>query len=240
MRLDDLLIARNLAENKKEAFIVVTEGRVLVNGQKAISGAQMVSADARIDLRQSRLYVGRGAEKLAAALHAFAISVKGGTALDIGAATGGFTDVLLQNGATRVYAVDTARGKLDLKLRQDQRVCVMEQTDIRSAPEIPEKIDIVVIDVSLIPLRDILSHTMQYLKTGGSVVALLKPQYEARDKKMLHHGIVVNADDREAILNEFLAHVRVAGWQVEDWIESPIRGSKGNIEYLIHLTLLTS
>ena len=156
-RLDDFLVSRGFVKDKRVAFIAVTEGNIFVNGQKAVSPAQPVFSDAVIEVRSSSEYVGRGAYKLKAALDAFAIEVKGKVCVDIGAATGGFTEVLLQYGAKKVYAIDTARGKLALKIRTNPQVVVMEGVDVRDCAALPEKADIVAIDVSLVSLRGILS-----------------------------------------------------------------------------------
>lgn len=239
-RLDDILISRGLVDDREGAFIVVTEGNVFVGGQKAVSGAQMVDVDADIRVREDRVYVGRGAYKLEAAIKKFEIDAKGKVCLDIGAATGGFTEVLLNYGAEKVYAVDTAKGKIALKLREDSRVVVMDATDIRNLRELPESSELVTIDVSLIPLREILPHVRRFLTRGGDVIALLKPQYETRDQKILRHGVIKSARDRRKILEGFLRAAKDLGWEVRDWIESPIRGSEGNVEYLIHLKLSAS
>src|SRR3989338_4078630 len=236
-RLDDILIERGTVEDRQGAFIVVTEGNVFVGGQKAVSGAQMVDVGADIRVRESRAYVGRGAYKLEAAIKKFETDAQGKVCLDIGAATGGFTEVLLNHGAKKVYAVDTAKGKMALKLREDPRVIVMEGTDIRALKKLPDRAELVTIDVSLIPLREILPHAKRFLARGGVVVALLKPQYEPRDPKPLPHGEKKNTRDRKTILDGFLRFAHDSGWDVRDYIESPIRGSEGNVEYLIFLRI---
>ena len=235
-RLDEYLIEHKFASDKDEAFIIVTEGRVFVEGQKAISPAQMVLPSAKIDVRLSLRYVGRAAYKLEGALNAFGVSVDGLVCIDIGAATGGFTQVLLEHGAAKVYAVDTAKGKLAPKLREDARVVVMEETDIRHMERLPELADLATIDISLIGLRDILPAARRLLKPDGIVVALFKPQYETRDPALLRHGIVKDDATRAQLLNDFSLWLTENNWQVAGKIESPIRGSKGNVEYLFLLT----
>lgn len=215
---------------------MVTEGRVFVEGQKAISPAQMVLPSAKIDVRLPMRYVGRAAYKLEGALNAFGVSVDGLVCIDIGAATGGFTQVLLEHGAAKVYAVDTAKGKLAPKLREDARVVVMEETDIRHMERLPELADLATIDISLIGLRDILPAARRLLKPDGIVVALFKPQYETRDPALLRHGIVKDDATRAQLLNDFSLWLTENNWQVAGKIESPIRGSKGNVEYLFLLT----
>lgn len=233
-RLDEVLLKNGFVTATKDAFIVVTEGRVLVNGQKAISPAQLVSDNDQIEVRGGREYVGRGAYKLGAALEKFGIDVAGKICADIGSATGGFVEVLLRRGAEKVYAIDTARGKLALKLREDPRVMVMEGTDVRDITELPEKVELVSIDVSLISLRDIVLAARRLLAGDGIVIALFKPQYETRDPAILRHGIVKDDAARQVLLEDFIAWAEKNGWEITKWIESPIRGSEGNVEYLLH------
>src|SRR3989344_2582935 len=237
-RLDDILIERGVVEDREGAFVIVTEGRVLVSGQKAVSGAQVIREETDVQIKAIKPYVGRGAYKLEAALSQFEISAQDRVCLDIGAATGGFTEVLLNRGAKKVYAVDTAKGKIALKLREDSRVAVMDATDIRSLKELPDPIELVTIDVSLIPLQEILPHVKRFLAPAGDVVALLKPQYETRDLRMLRHGVIKNMRDRKRIVEGFLRFARDDGWSIRDYIESPIRGSEGNIEYLLHIQIV--
>lgn len=234
-RLDDFLIEHTFVSGKNEAFIMVTEGRVFVDGQKAVSPSQSFLPHARIEVRPEKQYVGRAAYKLAAALDAFGIKPEGMVCIDIGAATGGFTQVLLKRGAANVYAIDTAKGKLAPKLRDDPRVIVMEETDIRHIEQLPELADLATIDVSLISLRDILSHVLRLIKPDGSVVVLFKPQYETRDPTMLRHGIIKDKASRDQLLVEFIAWLGEHDWKIEGKIESPIRGLEGNVEYLFTL-----
>lgn len=238
IRLDKFLIQHGHVADKRSAFIVVTEGRVLVNGQKAISPAQFVMSADRVTVRGGDAYVGRGALKLDAALEQFKIDVSGKVCADIGAATGGFTEVLLRRNAAKVYAIDTAFGKLVPKIREDSRVVAMERTDVRDLDRLPEAADIVTIDVSLIPLENILPPVRRLLTPTGLVVALLKPQYETRDPTVLRHGVVRDKTARERILNSFLAWAGHNGWKVANQMESPIRGGKGNVEYLLELCSL--
>ena len=234
-RLDAILVSKELAADKKDAFILVTEGRVRVNGQKAVSPAQIAAEDAEIELRDADEYVGRGAEKLKAAMDLFGVSAYGKICADIGAATGGFTEVLLRRGAAKVYAIDTARGKLALKIREDPHVVVMEETDVRDLTALPDAADIAVIDVSLIRLRDILPYARRLLAPRGAVVALFKPQYETRDPSVLRHGIIRDPENRKKLLADFRAWLNSHNWRIMGEMESPIRGSKGNTEYLFYL-----
>ncbi len=238
-RLDDVLIERGRVETRDDAFVKVTEGLVFVDGQKAVSPAQLIWPDAKIEIRGKPEYVGRGAFKLEAALKKFGVDVSGKICADIGAATGGFTEVLLKYGAKKVYAIDTARGKLAPKLRGDSRVVVMEKTDIRDLESLPDPIEIATIDVSLIPLQDILSRMQAgLLSPKGRVIALFKPQYQTRDRKLLRRGIVTDTHAREKLLEIFLQWAEERGWKIKETMESPIRGNEGNLEYLLWLQLL--
>lgn len=234
-RLDECLIEQEIVISNEEAFVMVTEGRVFVNGQKAVSPAQIVSADAHVEVREGAKYVGRGALKLKSALEKFGIGVQGKICADIGAATGGFTQVLLEAGAKRVYAIDTARGKLALQLRDDPAVVVMEKTDVRDVKELPELLNYATIDVSLVSLRDILPHVSRFLLPEGEVIALFKPQYETRDPKALVRGVIKDRRIREKLLRDFMEWAGENGWEIKEWMESPIRGSEGNGEYLFYL-----
>ncbi|RJQ37781.1 TlyA family RNA methyltransferase [Candidatus Parcubacteria bacterium] len=235
-RLDAILIGEHGVPDANAAFVLVTEGRVFINGQKAVSPAQTVAGNATVEVRQPRAYVGRAAYKLEAALEHFGISVDGMIAADVGAATGGFVEVLVKRGAKKVYAIDTARGKLDLKIREHPRVFVMEGTDARAIDRLPDPIDIVSMDVSLISLRQMLGPVRQWLAPDASVIVLLKPQYEAEPGE-LKHGIVRLDAARERIVRDFRAWCSANGWQERGMIESPIRGTEGNIEYLFWLQL---
>lgn len=236
-RLDDILIEKKLVVDKKDAFVKVTEGAVFVDGQKAVSPAQLFLPEAKIKVREARKYVGRGAYKLEAALNNFLIDVQDKICADIGAATGGFTEILLLNGAKKVYAIDTARGKLALKIRENPRVVVLEDKDIRHLAGLPDKIDIATMDVSLISLRNILPYVKKLLAENGEAITLFKPQYETRDPSILHHGVIKDDTSREELLQDFLTWLPENGWKTKKYIESPIRGDKGNKEYLLHLKI---
>ncbi len=234
-RLDDVLIADGRARDRADAFIIVTEGRVFVDGQKAVSPAQWIGAGAVVTVRGGDEYVGRGAHKLAGALERFGVDLAGKICLDIGAATGGFTEVMLKAGALKVYAIDTARGKLALKLREDSRVIVMEGTNALYLDALPERADFASVDVSLTSLRHVLPALARFLKPGGSAALLFKPQYETRDPRVLKNGVVRDDAARRALLEDFIAFARQAGWDVVEWMESPIKGSTGNTEYLLYM-----
>ncbi len=235
-RLDEILLETDMVLSKEEAFIVVTEGKIFVDGQKAISPGQPVNPDSKIELRRGREFVGRGALKLKGALEQFKIDVTGKVCVDIGASTGGFTQILLRAGAKKVYAIDTTRGKLDLKLRTDPRVVVMENTDVRDVQSLPDQVQCVTIDISLIPLENILSRIAgHFLQKGTEIIALFKPQYQTRDQADLKHGIIIDDTVRQRLLHDFLTWVEENGFEIIDQMKSPIQGSEGNIEYLLHL-----
>lgn len=234
-RLDERLLETEAARDACDAFVIVTEGRVFVNGQKAIAPGQLISDTDAVEVHKPREYVGRGAYKLEAALERFSVKVTGKICTDIGAATGGFTEVLLKHGAKKVYAIDAGRGKLDLKLRQDLRVITLEETNALTMPPPAEAIDAVTIDVSFTSLRLILPKIVAWLSEKGSVIALFKPQYEIKDKSKLRHGIVEDADVREEAIRDFRSWLRENGWLELGFMESPIRGGEGNVEYLFHL-----
>lgn len=236
-RLDEILIEKSIASDREDAFVKVTEGLIFVDGQKAVSPAQPVDTKAKIEARGKSPYVGRGAFKLEAALQKFRISPAGKTCADIGSATGGFVEILLKYGAKKVYAIDTARGKLALKLREDPRVAVMEETDVRNIESLPEPVEIATIDVSLIPLEEILPRVRRLLSQKGEIIALFKPQYQTRDPKILKRGVVRDAAWRERLLENFLQWAEERGWKVKGTMKSPIRGSEGNVEYLLWLRL---
>lgn len=230
-----MLIEKGFVKERHEAFVAVTEGRVFVDGQKAVSPAQPVVPEAEIQVRNVREYVGRGAYKLAAALKEFRIDVKNKMCADIGSATGGFTEVLLKSGAKKVYAIDTARGKLAPKVREDPRVVVREGEDIRDIPSLPDSIDCVTVDVSLLRLEELLLAIKKILGNHGIIIALFKPQYQARDSTMLRHGIVKSDAIREKLFSRFQEWTKENGWRIIHMMQSPIRGDKGNTEFLIYL-----
>jgi len=216
-------------------------GEVYLNGQKASKAGLPVADEALLEVKGPGLpYVGRGGLKLAKALQEFKIEVKGKTAIDIGASTGGFTDCLLQQGAATVYAVDVGYGQLDWKLRRDPRVKVMERTNARYLTFADlgldtSNIDLAVIDVSFISLDKILPAAYGLLAGGGVVIALIKPQFEAGKADVGKGGIVRSEAVRSAVVEKVQQVAREIGFSVEGLIQSPIEGADGNVEYLIYL-----
>ncbi len=237
-RLDQLLVDRGLAESRSQAQRLIMAGLVYADGQKADKPGHSLRANAALEVRERLPWVSRGGLKLAGALEAFPFDPDGAVALDIGASTGGFTDVLLHHGARKVYAVDVGHGQLHWKLRQDARVVNLEKTHARLlSPElVPEPVDALVIDTSFISLTRVLPHGWALLREGGWCVALIKPQFEV-GPKWLRKGVVRDAQARQAAVDAVLAFVRgeLAGAEIAGVVESPIHGPKGNVEYLLGL-----
>jgi 23S rRNA (cytidine1920-2'-O)/16S rRNA (cytidine1409-2'-O)-methyltransferase len=213
------------------------EGRVSVDGVPATKAGQNVGPDARIEIARPRRFVSRGGEKLDQALTFFEVNVLDVEALDVGASTGGFTDCLLQRGARSVTAVDVGYGQLDWQLRNDSRVKVMERTNFRHLPEdaFREGFDLIVVDASFISLRTILARAVAYLRENGSVVALVKPQFEAGRDRVSTGGVVSDRETHRAVVHELRAAAAGFGLVPAALTESPLRGPAGNREFLILL-----
>ena len=237
IRLDQLVLDKGLAPSRERARALILAGQVLIDGTAATKAGTAVDADARIELlAPDHPYVGRGGVKLAHALDTFRIEVDHRDALDIGASTGGFTDVLLQRGATRVVALDVGHGQLDWTLRNDRRVVVLEHFNARhlTVDALPGPVDIVTIDVSFISLRQILPVLPPLLRAGADVVALVKPQFEA-GRAEVKKGIVRDPAIHARVLGEVSAAAAGVGLTPVGSIPSPITGQKGNVEFLLHL-----
>lgn len=242
IRLDVLLVERGLTSSRERARAIILAGQVRVAGQTVSKAGTLVSDDADVQLAApEHPYVSRGGVKLAAALDVFGTDVTGRLGLDIGASTGGFTDVLLQRGAARVVAVDVGHGQLDWKLRNDPRVIVIERVNARAltADQLPQDargFGIVTIDVSFISLRHILPVVPPLLDEGGDVIALVKPQFEAGRAEVGKGGIVRDPDVHARVVGEVVAAADTLGLRRSGLIESPIAGMEGNREFLLHLT----
>ena len=237
-RLDVALFERGLAKSREEAHALVLAGQVYLGEVKAEKAGQFVTEDAQIIVRGDTCpFVSRGGYKLQKAMQTFPILLEGKTCADIGASTGGFTDCMLQNGAKKVYAIDVGYGQLDWKLRSDERVAVLERTNARFMEPawFEGGLDFASIDVSFISLDKILPPLFQCLKDGGQVVALIKPQFEAGKNKVGKHGVVSEADTHIEVIDRILGVARDAGFCVSGLSYSPIRGPKGNIEFLVFL-----
>ena len=237
-RLDVLLVKRNLAESREKAKAVIMSGIVYVDGQKEDKAGSMFDETANVEVRGTTLkYVSRGGLKLEKAMTTFGLKLDGCICADIGASTGGFTDCMLQNGATKVYAVDVGYGQLDWKLRSDERVVCMERTNARylDRDQIPDELDFASIDVSFISLKLILPAVHRVLKEGGHVACLIKPQFEAGREKVGKKGVVRDPAVHQEVLEHFLIHAKENHFTVLGITYSPIRGPEGNIEYLGYL-----
>ncbi len=236
-RLDSLLVARGLVETRSRAQAMVMAGSVLVNGGRATRPAKLVPEDSAIELVSRMPYVSRGGLKLAYALDEFGVNPTGLVALDIGASTGGFTDCLLQHGASRVYAVDVGYGQLDYRLRQDPRVVVMERVNARKKFELPEKADIAVIDVSFISLTKVVPGVAEHLRKPGLMVVLLKPQFEGGREEVGKGGVIRDPQVHARILGRFVAWLADNRFVLGGLTASPILGDSGNREFLLTFTV---
>ena len=238
LRLDTLVVDRGLASSRERARALILAGQVCVNGRTAEKAGTAVPSDADVTLlRPDHPYVGRGGVKLAHALDTFAIPVLGRGALDIGASTGGFTDVLLQRGATRVIALDVGHGQLDWKLRNDSRVVVIERLNARTLQpsDLPGPVDLVTIDVSFISLRQIFFRVPPLLGRGADVIALVKPQFEAGRKEVGRKGVIRDPRVQERVVAEATEAAAEVGLIRVAMTESPITGEAGNREFFLHL-----
>ncbi len=237
IRLDHLVTDRGLAPSRERARALILAAQVTVDGSIVSKAGALVEPDAAIALvAPDHPYVGRGGLKLAHALDTFRIDVRGREALDVGASTGGFTDVLLQRGASRVVALDVGHGQLDWTLRNDPRVVVIEHFNARSLTpgDLPGPVDVVVIDVSFISLRQILPVVPPLLRPGADIVALVKPQFEA-GRREVRKGVIHDAAVHTRVLEEIRLAAAAVGLTQTASTPSPITGQKGNVEFLLHL-----
>ena len=236
IRLDQLVLDKGLAPSRERAKAVVLAGLVSVNGEVVTKAGTMVDPAADVTLQApDHPYVGRGGLKLAHALDTFGIAVAGREALDVGASTGGFTDVLLQRGAVRVVALDVGHGQLDWRLRNDPRVVVIEHFNARrlSPADLPARAGIVTVDVSFISLRHILPVIPPVLEDGGDIVTLIKPQFEA-GRSEVRDGIIKDPAVHTRVIEEVAAAGAEVGLRRVGVIPSPVTGQKGNVEFLLH------
>lgn len=235
-RLDLLLVERGSFPSREKARAAVMAGDVYADGQISDKPGTLVDEESVIEIRGDRCpYVGRGGLKLKKAVDRFGLSLTGLVAADFGASTGGFTDCMLQEGAARVYAADVGYGQLDYRLRTDPRVVVMERVNIRylEPGAIPEAVDLVTVDVSFISLSLILPVADRILRDGGTVVCLVKPQFEAGRESVGKHGLVKDKQVHRAVLEKVETIGTSLGWRAEGVTHSPMTGAKGNIEYLL-------
>ncbi len=238
-RLDKLLVDRGLVESREKAKALIMAGRVLVDGKKITKAGTKVRVDASLQVEEDLPYVSRGGLKLEKALDYFKIDVSGLVCVDVGASTGGFTDCLLQKGAKRVYAIDVGYGQLHWRLRNDPRVVNIEKTNIRYMPRerIPEKVDFVCVDVSFISLEKVLPKVKELLHPSGVAVCLVKPQFEVGPERVSRGGIVREERYRLEAVDRVKRCAESLGFKVIGVVESPIKGAKGNVEYLMAMVL---
>ncbi len=237
IRLDHAMVERGLCETRSKAKAMIMAGDVMVNAQKEMRAGRPVAEKDEISLKVKPRFVSRGGEKMEGALSTFGIDVTGMTAADFGSSTGGFTDCLLQRGATKVYAIDVGYGILDERIRTDARVVSMERTNARYVDALPEPIDIVVIDVSFISLNLMFPAVKHVLAPNGICVPLIKPQFEAGPENIGKRGVVRDPDVHEMVLRKVLGFAHDHGFTPRGLIASPLRGPNGNIEFLAYLTL---
>jgi 23S rRNA (cytidine1920-2'-O)/16S rRNA (cytidine1409-2'-O)-methyltransferase len=234
-RIDLLLVERKMAGSREKAHAMVLAGDVSVGDEVVAKPATLVPDDAPIKLRQKPAFVSRGGTKLEHALEHFSIDVSGMVAMDVGASTGGFTDCLLKRGAARVYAVDVGYGQLDYRLRVDPKVTVMERVNARYLFALPEKVDLITMDVSFISLKKVIPTVAQLAKPGGSTVCLVKPQFEAGRSQVEKGGLVKDPGVHAQVLGDFISWVIEAGYRLCGLTPSPILGAAGNREFFVLL-----
>lgn len=234
-RLDQLLVDKGLAGSKNKAQALIMAGLVFVNGHISDKPGRSIPEDTHIVVKEAFPYVSRGALKLEKAYQEFAINFVGKTVCDIGSSTGGFTDFAIQNGAKKVFAVDVGTGQLAQKIREDERIIVLEKTDFRDFV-ISEPIDIFVCDVSFISLKKIIPKIASLIQKPTDIILLIKPQFEAGAKEVSRgKGVIRDEALRQAIVEDIKSFAENEGFTIAGITESPITGAKGNVEYLLYL-----
>ena len=234
-RVDQLLVERGLAESRTLAQRMVMAGQVRAGGELVHKSSETVLTDVILEIEGGPRYVSRAGEKLEAALDAFQIAPGDRICADVGSSTGGFTDCLLQRGAKRVYAIDVGKGQLHWKLRQDDRIEILEDTNARYLNELPDSVSLVTIDVSFISAVTILAQAVKWLDEKGEIVVLIKPQFEAGREKVGKGGIVKDPLIHQEVLEHFSQGASELGLYTHGLIRSPVLGAKGNQEYLTWL-----
>ena len=237
-RLDIILFEKGFATSRQRAQAIIMAGKVRVNDQLIDKPGRQVLKNDKISIIGKDLpFVSRGGLKLEKALHEFQVNVTGLTCLDVGASTGGFTDCLLQNGAEHVYAVDVGYGQLAWKLREDPKVTVIERTNIRhmNIDKLPSPVDLATIDVSFISLQTVVPALLKFLKTNASIIALIKPQFEIGKDKVGKGGVVRNPGHHQEVIGNLTTFFAQTGLDIKSLSTSPIKGPKGNVEFLIHM-----
>jgi 23S rRNA (cytidine1920-2'-O)/16S rRNA (cytidine1409-2'-O)-methyltransferase len=237
-RLDVLVYEKGLADSREKAKRLIMAGIVYVDNIKEDKCGDTFEETANIEVRGNTLkYVSRGGLKLEKAMESFGLDLTGNVCMDVGSSTGGFTDCMLQNGAVKVYAVDVGHGQLDWKLRNDDRVVVMEKTNIRyvTPEDIDDKLDFASIDVSFISLSKVYPAVKELLRDGGEIVSLIKPQFEAGREKVGKHGVVRDKAVHKEVIRNVIEYATSIDLKPLELTFSPVKGPEGNIEYLLHL-----
>jgi 23S rRNA (cytidine1920-2'-O)/16S rRNA (cytidine1409-2'-O)-methyltransferase len=237
LRADELIVAQGHADSRSKAKAMILAGDVRIGDRMVRRPAEMLPVGTELTVARPPRYVSRGGFKLEHALDTFEIDVTGKVAADLGASTGGFTDCLLQGGARRVYAVDVGYGQLDYRLREHERVVVMERTNVRYLQELPELTDLVTIDVSFISLEHVLPVAARLLKPQGELVALIKPQFEAGKAAVDRKGVVRDEKTREQVVIRIVDIARSESLELQGLVRSPLIGPAGNEEFLAHFLL---
>jgi 23S rRNA (cytidine1920-2'-O)/16S rRNA (cytidine1409-2'-O)-methyltransferase len=235
-RLDKILVERGLVETRTKALGLIMAGQVMVDGKAVVKAGTPVGDDAVVSLKPFNEFVSRGAPKLEAALDAFSVDARGMTAIDVGSSTGGFTEVLLKRGAEKVYAVDVGRSQLHWRLRNDPRVVCLEGVNARliTREQVPEPCDMAVFDVSFISLRLVVPPVLALLKERACMVALIKPQFEAGRHLVGRGGIVRDPSVHASVVADMTSFFENLSLAVSGVIPSPVKGARGNQEYLLH------
>lgn len=236
-RIDLILVEKSLAPSRERAQALILAGHVLVNDVPVVKAGQLVFEDAQIRIRgQEHPYVSRGGLKLEAALKAFGIPVSGRVALDIGASTGGFTHVLLLGGVQKVFAIDVGQNQMDWKVRSDPRVIVHEKVNARyiQFDQVGQTVDLIVVDVSFISLEKILPALLQFSDENTDWVTLVKPQFEVGKDRVGKGGVVTSSQAHQEVLEKIVEFGKLNNLNAVKWIESPIKGTEGNKEFLVH------
>jgi 23S rRNA (cytidine1920-2'-O)/16S rRNA (cytidine1409-2'-O)-methyltransferase len=232
-RADKVLADLKLVTSRSQAKSLIEKGDVLVDGHQVKKASELISSTSRIEINVP-LFVGRGAFKLEKALEQFKIDVQDKIILDVGASTGGFTEILLMKDAAKVYAIDVGHGQLAAKLKLNPKVINLEGTNIKDLTSLPELADGAVMDLSFISITKVLDHVKNLLKPDSFLMALVKPQFEAGVERLPKDGVVKDDVVREQILNEVIDFAKLNGWRHLETILSPIQGKSGNVEYLVH------
>ena len=230
-RADKIMTERGMVTSRSQAKSMIDKGDVTCNGEVLKKAGAMIPVDAEI-LINAPLYVGRGAFKLENAFKEFKLDITDYVMLDVGASTGGFTEIMLNNGAKKVYAIDVGHGQLAAKLVNDSRVINMEGTNIRELNELPELADGAVMDLSFISVTKVIANVAKLLKPNSYLIVLIKPQFEAGQNRVPHHGVIRDENLRQTVLTEVLDFARANGWKNHKVIDSPLDGKTGNREFL--------